>query len=1338
MKKVIFLPVLYVILIFAGTINAADDIKVLLSSARGITFEFTPQYIEDITKLESKRNEILPLFRKASSADFRNAGSLDYRYRSQNIGLQSLYGNVVSIISTEFVDIQGTKLKTVPYLVYENGFLTESEVASASFQPNLTDAPAIAQLEEVGFLRDQIIGTIKIFPYQQITSQNLVRIFKKIVVQVTYGPMSSDLSLTGKSTFVVDDLLNSNVAWNWTFEKRTKNFKKVTNSVLSSGNWYRIKITDEGIYKMDNAFLKAKGIELGGVDPRTIKIFNNGGRMLDERPEQPRTTDLIENAIQVIGEDDGKFDNSDAIVFYGRGTKSWEYNSSLKTFSHYFHSYSDNNYYWLSWGGSNGKRISLKASSTEPATEVVNSVTGFILNHEFKKKVSKTGREWFGDEFNDRTNYRVYTNKLPGLIPEQTISYKINVLSRAPSIVTFSVDENSSLLGSIPVNPISIDDGIGFYAQKASRTFTRSSTLPDSRSVLRLTYNVTDPVANGYLDYFEIHYPRSLSAESDKIMFFSPLKTAVNEYRVGNFSSSEINIFDVTDFSDVKFIGGGSVSGMQFNFKANESETNPSRYYAVGKNGFTNPVEVVKISNQNLHGSTEGAEFIIITPLEFKSQADRLKSYKETRKRHPIKTTVVRLEEIYNEFSSGILDVSAIRDFLRFAYQNWTVKPVYVLLFGDGDYDYRNIEAYGKNFIPPYETQESLFLIYSYPTDDFYARIIGNDLNVDLVMGRITCRSTEEAKTAVDKIISYENTQDFGQWRNLITYVADDGKTTKGDDGDLHTSQTERLSRGTVTAPKHFDKKKIYLIQYPTVETASGRRKPDVNKAIANAVNEGTLVLNFIGHGNPEVWTHEFVFEKAISIPQFKNKNRLFFLSAATCDFGEYDNPASQSSAELLLIKDDGGAICVFTSARAVWSHLNAELNEELFTKMFNWRNSNSTQPTIGMAYFLTKKNRIDDNDQKYHLFGDPTIFLNVPIHIAGVDSINSRSTNAIVEIKSLSNTSLAGVIKDSTGNVLTSLSGEALITVYDSKRFQEIPEWPYFNAFFGGIELSGGIIFRGRSMIRNGEFKSEFVVPKDVSYESNRGKVTVYFSSTDVDGFGMTENIKVVAADTINITDKLGPKIDIFFDNDASSGAYLVGTSPMLIIKLEDETGINTTGTGIGHKMEAVLDEDITNPIDLTNYFQGALDQGNKKGEVKYQLSQLSQGSHRLNVTAWDVFNNPSALSTDFEVVGDNIVTIRDVFNYPNPTAGNTVFTFQHNFDKPVNFKIKIYTIAGRLIQTIERNNTVEKFIKVSWDGRDAEGDQLGNGVYLYKIIVNSLDNNYKNEAIGKLAIVR
>jgi hypothetical protein len=1338
MKKLIFILSIVVFLFKVNSIIAADDIKVLVSSPKGITFEFIPQYIDESSHFKNERGEVLPLFRKASNVDLRNAGSGDYRYRAVNLGLQSFFGNTLAVISAEYSDLNGVQLKTVPYLVYEKGFLTESEQIQTPFQSNLVESPETVQMGEIGFVQDQIIGTIKIFPYQQVKDQNLVRVFKKIVIQLTYGVLSSDLVFTGKRGLIADDILNSNVAWNWSFEKKYTALKKITNSVLSNGNWYRIKITEEGIYKLDNAFLKAKGIDLSSVDPRTIKIYNNGGKMLDERPEQPRTTDLVENAIQVIGEADGKFDNVDAIIFYGRGTKAWEYKDLTKSFSHYFHSYSDNNYYWLTWGGTNGKRMEPKPSSAAPITDVVTSTTGFVVNHEFKKKVSKTGREWFGDEFNDRTNYRVYTNKLPGLIPEQTITYKINVVSRSPVLVNFSVEENSSLLGTIPVNPISMGDGIGYYAHKASEIFTRNSTLPDSRSILKLIYNVTDPIANGYLDYFEILYPRSLSAESDKFMFFSPPTTAVNEYRIGNFSSSDIMVYDITSFDDVKYISGGSISGMQINFKANEFESNPTKYYAIGKNGYSTPVEVLRITNQNLHGITDGAKFIIITPKEFKAQADRLKSFKESRTRHPIKTIVIGLDEIYNEFSAGILDVTAIRDFLRYAYQNWTTKPLYVLLFGDGDYDYRNIEGYGKNFIPPYETEESLFLIYSYPTDDYYARIIGNDLYVDLALGRITCRSSDEAKNAVDKIISYETSQDFGQWRNLITFVADDGKTTTGDDGDIHTAQTESIARGVMTAPKSFDQKKIYLIQYPTVETASGRRKPDVNKAIANAVNEGTLVLNFIGHGNPEVWTHEFVFEKAISIPQFKNKNRLFFLSAATCDFGEYDNPASQSSGELLLIKEDGGAIGVFTAARAVWSYLNAVLNAELFTKMFSWRNTNETQPSIGLSYFLTKIKLVDDNDQKYHLFGDPTIYLNVPIHIASVDSINSKSTKAIVEVKSLSSTAVTGVIKDSVGNILKGLSGEALITVYDSKRFQEIPEWPYFNLLFGGIELSGGVIFRGRSMIRNGGFRTSFVVPKDVSYENNQGKITVYFNSTKEDGFGMTENIKVVAADTINITDKIGPQIDIFFDNDASVGAYLVGTSPLLIVKLEDATGINTTGTGIGHKIEAVLDDDISNPIDLTNYFQGALDQGNKKGEVRYQLSQLSQGPHKLKVTAWDVFNNPSSASAHFEVVGDNLVALRDIFNYPNPTAGNTVFTFQHNFNKPIDFKIKIYTIAGRLIQTIEKNNVVEKFVKVPWDGRDAEGDHLGNGVYLYKIIVNSIDNNFKNEAIGKLAIIR
>ncbi len=1319
-------------ILFTSIVNA-QDVNLILASEKGVTFEFIPKYISD-NHFKDEQNRILPLFEDASAPDFKNVGLQDYRYKSIPIALPSLAGNTFSILDAEYEDIQGVSIKPVPYLIRENNFLIP-DYSESRFENFENINFELVRWGEIGIVRDLIVGNLLIYPYQQI-SANTVRIYKKIKIQINFSTPIISIKTRENDDLVYRGVINENQARNWVYELKNFSLEKITSSRLSNGNWFRIKIIEEGIYKLDFNFLKSKGIDLSNVDPRTIQIFGNGGRTLSERPEDFVNVDLIENAILVVGEDDGKFDPSDYIIFYAPSVKGWEYKSASRSIGHYFHYYSDVNYVWLTFGNAIGKRMTGKISVTNNPDSIVTTTTGYVLYREFKKNIAETGRRWFGDEFNDRTKSRVYTNRLPGLIPDRVITYKIGVAARSDRSTTFLIDEGNNRIGSISLSPVNLADGIGLYATTNQGVFTHSSNLSDSRSVLKLTYNVTDAISTGYIDFIEIHYPRYLSAEQDRISFFSPLKSGTFEYVLNNFSSSDIRVFDISSFDEVKFISNPEISGMQLKFRSIEDGNFPSKYLAVGQNGYLTPSEVIKVGNQNLRGINPGGELIIISPKEFLAEANRLKAHKESRAKKPISTVVVNVEEIYNEFSGGLLDVAAIRNFIKYAYTFWNVKPKYVLLFGDGNYDYRNIEGYGKNFIPVYETEESLYLIYSYPTDDFYGRIVGNDAFMDLAIGRIHIQSVEEAKAAVDKIIRYENNKDFGLWKNLITLVADDGKTTKGDDGPIHTSQSEELAK--VAIPLSFEIKKIYLIQYPTVETAGGRRKPDVNREIINTFNDGTLVMNFIGHGNPEVWTHEYVFEKTITVPQLKNSVRLPFLSAATCDFGDYDKPANQSSMEMLLTKADGGIIAGFTASRAVWSNENAAINMTLFQNLFNYRTTNSPQPSIGDTYLRTKMVRISDNDQKYNLFGDPSIYLQAPVELGSIDSINNFSATNTVEIKALNKATIVGSVRNSDGSIKTNFNGEALVTVYDSKRYQEVPEWYGWTGPGKGIELSGGIIYRGRVSVRNGIFRTDFVVPKDLSYERNNGKISVYFFGNDVDGIAYTQNIRVTSADSVTITDFKGPDIKIYFDNDLSYGANLVSRSPLLIVKLEDETGINTTGLGIGHNIEAVLNDNELNSIKLNESFQGDLDAGNRRGEVRYRLSDLSLGKNKIKIIAWDVFNNKNEAEMIFEVVGENQLVIKNVFNYPNPVNNSTYFTFQHSYDQPVNVTIKIYSVAGRLIHKIERQNVLEKFVKIYWDGRDQEGDYPGNGVYLYKIIINSLDNAKSSEALGKLAIVR
>ena len=525
------------------------------------------------------------------------------------------------------------------------------------------------------------------------------------------------------------------------------------------------------------------------------------------------------------------------------------------------------------------------------------------------------------------------------------------------------------------------------------------------------------------------------------------------------------------------------------------------------------------------------------------------------------------------------------------------------------------------------------------------------------------------------------------------------------------------------------------MAAYPVELTSAGRRMPTVNKAIIDAINNGTLILNYVGHGSPSLWAHEEVFVKSTTIPQLHNK-KYFFLSAATCDFGYYDIPDFQSSAEELLFLKNAGAIGVYTATRLVYSSLNHSLMYQFFGDLLrSARDTMNLSIPIGKANFLTKQIFHGINDQKYHILSDPTLRLAIPQFEASIDTINNQyvPTAINIQVKALSDAKISGEIQKVNGSNWSDFNGEGLLTVFDSKRSVPLPSINNFP-----MTLQGGVIFRGRISINNGKFSTNFVVPKDISYENKSGKVLLYFTGQDVDGLGFTNKVRIGGTDTATVNDGKGPAIDIFFDNLSSRNNALVTPNSKLIVKLSDDTGLNTTGTGIGHKLEGILNDNENSPIDFTNYFTSDLNSGGKTGQIDYTFNNLSPGDYKIKIKAWDVFNNFSSQESFFSVVSQDKLLVRNVYNYPNPFSSNTTFTFQQNLNTFLNVKIKIYTIAGRLIRSIERNSISDKFVTIAWDGRDQDGDLIANGTYLYKIIVKTVDGAYNKSVLGKLAVIR
>ena len=1320
---------LAVFLFLCLNISFAKDVKVLSSNTTSLVLEYTPEYSDSsFVQIENQKYFRVSL-RNGELPDNIQSGIAVLPFRVLNVGVPANTGNTIQIISSSFKNISG-KLLPEPFhkRAGENNY---SDVYEESPNYGRTVTSDLVSFGEYGLIRNLPVQKINIYPVQFDAAANNIKLLTRIVLKINFTTSKGN-TVKVKDELLKNVVLNFNSAKNWGKPRNKRLLKTNGHSSLATGTWYKFNVTKEGIYKIDRNKLADYGIDASTVDPRTIKIYNNGGYLLSPTVEKPRPQDIVENAIFVSGQEDGKFDNNDYILFYARGVNFWEYSPDSNKIARNRNYYSHKNYYWITSGGQAGKRMNTEVSLDNPAAAKQTKTLAFVSHENDDDNLMHSGIVLVGEKFSAANSSQSFMNVLSNRVSNTPINYVAQVVNYSPTsqrqTIPFVLEESGN---TILTRTLSGSDG---SYRKGYLTRVRaeySGNLTDNRSVLNFIFQSLKSDVFGYLDYYTIQYSALLKAVNDELIIFSDDSSRIAEYDLSNFSNSNIQIFNVTDYANVKEISVPSnwISGGDIKFQTQEQAGKISKYFAITKGKYLVPESGEIINNSDIHGEQTGYQYIIITSRNFSEQAEKLAAYRAEQAPNKYSSKVFYTDEITNEFSCGALDPTSIRDFIKYAYDNWTVQPEFVLLFGDGDWDYYNLLGFGTNFVPTYQTHESYHEIYSYPFDDYFARITGNDKNVDIALGRIPVDNAEEADNMVNKIIEYETNSDRALWRNTITLVGDDGPAGSGsNDGNRHTKQSEELSANYI--PKYFNQDKIYLAAYPTVITGQGRKKPAVNKAIVNSLNEGTLIVNFIGHGNPTVWTHEGVFQQQIEVKELTN-TRYFFLTAATCDYGEFDDPERQSSPEEMMGMKERGMIGGFLSTRPVFSSQNAALNEQLYSHLFS-RDSEDKIIPIGSAYQLTKFTRTNKNDEKFNLLCDPAMRLDAPNLPGKIDSLNGNIPNNSLQIKALSNTSIKGSVINGNGSLNSNFNGEAIITMFDSQRRILLPEMNYW------MDVQGGVIFRGRASIENGLFTNDFTVPKDISYENKNGKIVAYFFNDNTDGVGFTTNFIVGGTDSTATNDGEGPKIEIFYDDFNFNNASLVNPNFTLLAKVKDNTGLNTTGGGVGHKLEGILNGDENNAIDFSNSFVGDLDAGGKSGVISYKFNNMDPGDYSIKIKAWDVFNNLSVETSNFTVVESGALTIKDVYNYPNPFTSNTAFTFQQNLSEPLDVKIKIYTVAGRLVRDIEENGILEKFVKIDWDGKDEDGGLLANGTYLYKLIVTSTDGNYNQSFLGKLAIIR
>ncbi|HBH84099.1 MAG: hypothetical protein A2X04_16095 [Bacteroidetes bacterium GWF2_41_9] len=1093
-------------------------------------------------------------------------------------------------------------------------------------------------------------------------------------------------------------------------------------SVLSKGNWFKIAVTEDGVYRIDYSKLK----QIGLTNPSYPKLYGNNWGQLSYYNNPPKPDDLKEMAIYISGNDD-VLNEGEYLLFFGKASHRWVYNESDRTYSYLRHNYSDTAYYFLTSDESGGKRITAK-ETTLPATGISISSDALFIHEYESVNLKKSGREWFQPV--PVLSGLTINPGFSDLITTEPVRYKIRVAARAAITTQFRLNEGNTLVKNIPVPPVNLYNYTGTYANITE--YSDSLMAGSSSSVLELKYlnNGTSSENAGWLDYLTLHGRKRNIFNGTRQQYSDSKSVApgsITEFRITSSNNNAI-IWEVSDQFNIKMIGY-TKSGETMSFR--DSSHILKTYIAFTASSALSPViRSNAVPNQDLHGSP-AADMIIVTHPLFLLHAQKLADIHQSH--DGLVSYIVTPEQIYNEFSGGIPDIAAIRNFVRFKYLNQKnrERPLkYLLLFGDGSYENKTLPPDNPNFILTYQSQNSNVVVSSFTSDDFYGLLDDNegeaDGTEDIGIGRLPVSDTTQAGIVISKIQTYIDPVNMGDWKNIICLVADD------EDGNTHLSDAEGLARIIQDSVPAFNIDKIYLDAFRQSTSANGQSYPNVNQAINDRINSGCLIFNYVGHGSENGLAHEGVL-KPEDINSWQNAGKLPLFITATCEFSRFDDieinsltgdmTGKPSAGELVLVGSKTGAIALMSTTRVVYSAPNHFLNRNIFNFAFD-RDSAGNALALGDIIRLAKNNSgTGPNKRNFTLLGDPALRLAYPWHGNVItDSVNNVSvTDQIDSLKALSIITIAGHVEDISGNLMDNFNGIVSPVVFD----KEINIRTLANDGGQSIEfpIRNNILFKGNTKAKNGRFSFSFIVPRDIDYSVGYGKISYYASGEEGDMNGQFKEIIVGGFSKAVVTDMTGPDIKLFMNDTLFKNGGMTNNTPKLLAIIEDQGGINTTGSGIGHDLTAYMDDDPNKSFVLNNYFETDFDNF-RKGRIVYDLTGLPEGSHTLTLKAWDNYNNSSVETIAFVVETDGKFVINNLMNYPNPFFNETRITAEHNRpDYELDITINIYNLSGTVIKIIRTKVQSSGFSlpPVVWDGTNDGGSRVGRGLYPYSVIIST-----------------
>lgn len=1089
---------------------------------------------------------------------------------------------------------------------------------------------------------------------------------------------------------------------------RSRVFKN--QSVLNSGDWYKISVLRDGIYRIGYSELLALGMDESDMISSKIRFFGNGGGMLPFDNSIERIDDLEEIAIDVLDGGDNRIDPGDYILFYGQGQDRWERSGS--SYVHRKNYMADSTYYFVTsdYSIGNPKRVNEIQVSGSP-TITIDQFDDHQFHELDRINLISSGREWYGESFAIQKSYS-FPFTFPNLVSSEQVQLRARVAARTigrSSEFSFSVSGNN-------VFDITVGSVSSGYANQYARVGSNTGTVNLNTGSLSVVVNFNNPSTsdNGWLDFLELSAKRRLQMVESQMFFRNQEELAANwvRYRI-NSSNADLRVWNVTDHNGVYQLPLQR-NGNEFTFTG-EGQGQLDEYVAFRRVNYLTPELHGRIANQNLHALMEVEYLMIVHPM-FMTQAEQLAAFHEKQYGYDVK--IASVFQVYNEFSGGNQDITAIKDFVKMFYDRAgnddSRMPKYLLLFGDASYDYKDITSGNSNLIASYQSQNSIEPVRSYVSDDYFGFLDDSESDeltssLDIGIGRFPVKTTTEANNVIQKIFNYHQKPDVLQpWRSWLTFVGDD------EDARVHMIQADSLSKHVQNSYANYNLRKIYFDAYPQQTTAAGERYPDVNTEISEAVEQGTLIITYVGHGGETGWGHERVLTVS-EINNWINSDKLGLFLTATCEFSRFDDPQRTSAGEYVLLNPDGGGIALLTTTRLVYSRPNMELAVTFYENVFE--KVNGEYPTLGDLLRLSKDpNNIDAangiNYRNFSLLGDPGVVLAYPEY----QVVTSEMPDTV---RALGKVTVKGYVADVYGQKVEGFNGTLYPRVFDQKREIETLNNDNIGAF--RFETQTNIIFSGKASVENGDFEFSYVVPKDVNYDYGRGRISYYANNNMTDAMGYDTSFSIGGVDTNAPNDNTAPEVNLWMNDESFILGGVTDENPSLYAKVYDENGINTVGNGIGHDILAVLDENTANAIVLNDYYESETN-SYQRGVIQYPFSRLDEGKHTLTLKVWDVYNNSSESQTEFIVANSSEFAIRNLLNYPNPFTTYTEFHFDHNAPgQPMGIRIQIFTVSGKLVKTIDTSLSTDGYHigPVKWNGKDEYGDEIGVGTYIYRVQV-------------------